>query len=147
MSNPRGGFEALLFDLDGTLVDSMPLHQRAWVRWFASIGQPLDEDPGFFASSAGRSNTEILADMYPQKAAAELEAMADAKEALYRADACLKAKSEISCVGPINRYSPRGRGDTSMAVSSKAAEYVVLLDFLGTIRNNSRMCRSFNSPS
>ena len=87
MSTPCGGFEALLFDLDGTLVDSMPLHQRAWVRWFASIGQPLDEDPGFFASSAGRSNTEILADMYPQKAAAELEAMADAKEALYRAEA------------------------------------------------------------
>lgn len=87
MASLRGAFDALLFDLDGTLIDSMPLHQRAWVRWFASIGQPLDEDPGFFASSAGRSNTEILADMYPHKATSELEAMADAKEALYRAEA------------------------------------------------------------
>jgi len=87
MASLRGAFDALLFDLDGTLVDSMPLHQRAWVRWFASIGEPLDEDPGFFASSAGRSNTEILADMYPRKPEAELLAMAEAKEALYRLEA------------------------------------------------------------
>lgn len=87
MSAARGGYQALLFDLDGTLIDSMPLHQRAWVQWFASTGQPLDEDPRFFATTAGRSNAEILAEMFPARSEAEREVMADAKEALYRAEA------------------------------------------------------------
>jgi beta-phosphoglucomutase len=86
---PVAGFEALLFDLDGTLIDSMPLHQRTWARWFAERGQPLDEDPAFFASTAGRTNAEILADLFPQHSQAEHEAMAEAREALYRDEARL----------------------------------------------------------
>ena len=78
--------EAWLFDLDGTLIDSMPLHHDAWRRWFASAGLAFDE-AGFFASTAGRTNAEILADLYPQRSEAERQAMADAKEAIYRDDA------------------------------------------------------------
>lgn len=77
-------FDALLFDLDGTLIDSMPLHQRAWATWFADLGRPLDEDPAFFARTAGRSGHEILADLFPTASAAEIEAMAEAREARYR---------------------------------------------------------------
>jgi beta-phosphoglucomutase len=75
--------KALLFDLDGTLIDSMPHHHRAWVRWHALRGLNMDE-PGFFAATAGRSNAEILADMFPALSLQEHEAMADEKEALYR---------------------------------------------------------------
>jgi beta-phosphoglucomutase len=74
---------ALLFDLDGTLIDSMPHHHDAWVAWHARHGLPMDVD-GFFTSTAGRSNAEILADMFPERASAEHEAMADEKEAIYR---------------------------------------------------------------
>jgi HAD superfamily hydrolase (TIGR01509 family) len=87
MTGPRGTYDALLFDLDGTLVDSMPLHQRAWVRWFDSIGRPLDQDARFFATTAGRTNSEILADMFPGMSAPERDAMSNAKEALYRTEA------------------------------------------------------------
>ena len=75
-------YDALLFDLDGTLIDSMPLHQRAWARWLAEQGQPLEEDARFFASTAGRSGAEILAGMFPQADAAEIERLSDEREAL-----------------------------------------------------------------
>lgn len=108
MSAVRDGYEALLFDLDGTLVDSMPLHQRAWVQWFASIGQPLDEDPRFFATTAGRSNAEILADMYPAKSVAEIEAMGDAKEALYRAAAVTQLQAVGGALALLARARAQG---------------------------------------
>jgi beta-phosphoglucomutase-like phosphatase (HAD superfamily) len=74
---------ALLFDLDGTLIDSMPHHHNAWVRWHAKRGLPMEED-AFFAATAGRSNAEILADMLPDHSVADHTAMADEKEAIYR---------------------------------------------------------------
>lgn len=75
--------EALLFDLDGTLIDSMPHHHDAWVEWHARRGMAIDAEC-FFASTAGRSNEEILADMLPGVSVAELARLADEKEALYR---------------------------------------------------------------
>ena len=75
--------KAFLFDLDGTLIDSMPHHQSAWDAWYARRGLPMNAAE-FFASTAGRSNAEILADLFPSNSADELVAMADEKEAIYR---------------------------------------------------------------
>ena len=79
MSNARG----FLFDLDGTLIDSMPCHHDAWVAWHARRGVAIDAD-AFFAATAGRSNDEILTDLFPAATPAERIAMADEKERLYR---------------------------------------------------------------
>jgi beta-phosphoglucomutase len=75
--------KAFLFDLDGTLIDSMPHHQRAWDAWYARRGLPMNPAE-FFAATAGRSNAEILADLFPSHSADEHAAMADEKEAIYR---------------------------------------------------------------
>jgi beta-phosphoglucomutase len=75
--------KAFLFDLDGTLIDSMPHHHDAWVEWHARRALEMDEE-GFFAATAGRSNAEILGEMFPALGAAEHEAMADEKETIYR---------------------------------------------------------------
>jgi len=75
--------KAFLFDLDGTLIDSMPHHQGAWNAWYARRGLPMNSAE-FFASTAGRSNAEILADLFPSHSADEHGAMADEKEAIYR---------------------------------------------------------------
>ena len=77
---------ALLFDLDGTLIDSMPLHHEAWRAWHARHGLPFD-DAGFFGATAGRTNAEILRELLPTLTPAEREALAEEKEALYRAAA------------------------------------------------------------
>jgi beta-phosphoglucomutase len=75
--------KALLFDLDGTLIDSMPHHHNAWVEWYARRGLEMHAGQ-FFAATAGRSNAEILLDLFPQHSVEERVAMADAKEAIYR---------------------------------------------------------------
>ena len=77
------GADAFLFDLDGTLIDSMPLHHDAWVEWHARRGRAVDA-ASFFAATAGRSNAEILAEMFPALAVDEHVAMADEKESIYR---------------------------------------------------------------
>jgi beta-phosphoglucomutase len=76
-------FDGFLFDLDGTLIDSMPLHHDAWVEWHARRGRVVDA-ASFFAATAGRSNAEILAEMFPALDVAEHVAMADEKESIYR---------------------------------------------------------------
>jgi beta-phosphoglucomutase len=75
--------KALLFDLDGTLIDSMPHHHTAWVEWHARRGLKIDAD-SFFVSTAGRSNDEIFADMLPGTSAAQIAVLVDEKETLYR---------------------------------------------------------------
>ena len=75
--------QALLFDLDGTLIDSMPHHHTAWVEWHARRGLKINAD-SFFVSTAGRSNDEIFADMLPGTSATEIAVLVDEKETLYR---------------------------------------------------------------
>jgi beta-phosphoglucomutase len=75
--------KALLFDLDGTLIDSMPLHHAAWRDWHAEMALPFDED-GFFEATAGRTNQEILTDLFPSHGDDARAAMAERKEDLYR---------------------------------------------------------------
>ncbi len=78
-----GHGKALLFDLDGTLIDSMPAHEQAWITWHQRHSIAMQAE-GFFASTAGRTNDEILRDMLPGRTAAEYEAWVDEKESLYR---------------------------------------------------------------
>lgn len=74
---------ALLFDLDGTLIDSMPHHHDAWVEWHRRRALTIDPER-FFVETAGRTNAEILADLLPGQTPAAHAAAADEKEALYR---------------------------------------------------------------
>jgi beta-phosphoglucomutase len=74
---------ALIFDMDGTLVDNMGFHDRAWEVWHARHGLAFDRD-SFFARTAGRSNAEIIPSLLPGISDAELARLADEKEAIYR---------------------------------------------------------------
>jgi len=74
---------AFLFDLDGTLIDSMPHHHVAWQEWHRRRGLHFDED-GFFTATAGRANAEIMRTLLPGQTAQDYLDMADEKEALYR---------------------------------------------------------------
>lgn len=80
---PRSNGHALLFDLDGTLIDSMPAHEQAWITWHRCHGIAMDST-GFFAATAGRTNEEILHAILPGRAEAEYASWVDEKETLYR---------------------------------------------------------------
>ena len=76
--------KALLFDMDGTMVDNMRFHNLAWRTWLAEQGVEIsDED--FYARGAGHTNTEILRTFYAADLTpAEIDRMKDEKEELYR---------------------------------------------------------------
>jgi HAD superfamily hydrolase (TIGR01509 family) len=50
---PEGDFEGVIFDCDGTLVDSMPLHYRAWTASFVHHGAPWHWTEDEFYANAG----------------------------------------------------------------------------------------------
>jgi mannitol-1-/sugar-/sorbitol-6-phosphatase len=70
--------DAVLFDMDGTLVDSTAAVERAWARWGARRGVSL---AAILAVSHGRPTLETLALVAPQWASAEEAAALDAQEA------------------------------------------------------------------
>jgi len=74
---------AILFDLDGTIVNTDPIHYQAWQQMLAGYNIEIDER--FYQSRiSGRLNPEIVKDILPQLSAAEGQKFADDKEALFR---------------------------------------------------------------
>ncbi|MEO1856507.1 MAG: HAD family phosphatase [Rubritalea sp.] len=58
---PKSGYKAVIFDLDGTLVDSMPAHFQAWCEALAANGAPKDVFPeDVFYSMGGRPTKDIV---------------------------------------------------------------------------------------
>ncbi|MDB6454520.1 HAD family hydrolase [Falsirhodobacter sp. 20TX0035] len=75
--------KALLFDLDGTLTHTDPVHLRAIRHLMAEHGLSLsDED--FRLHVSGRSNVDIGTRLFPNHDAAEHVTLLDRKEALFR---------------------------------------------------------------
>ena len=59
-------YAALIFDMDGTIVDNMGVHNEAWAIWHARHNLPFDEAT-FFERTAGRHNPEIIGALMPGK--------------------------------------------------------------------------------
>ncbi len=71
----------LIFDLDGVLVDSMPLHVEAWREYLRTIGKNSEE---IISQMHGRRNDEILRDFAGLTNESEIFEHGARKEALYR---------------------------------------------------------------
>ena len=78
-------YHAIIFDMDGTLVDSGPLHEVAWTETLNTYEIPIDRP--LMRSLAGvptKGTIEILLDKFDCKPAASLTVMNDFKEAVVR---------------------------------------------------------------
>ena len=79
---PEGPFKAYLFDCDGTIADSMPLHYVAWKQALGEWGCAFPED--IFYAWGGLPAAEIIAKLGAQQGLAmPVEDVAHRKEALY----------------------------------------------------------------
>jgi HAD superfamily hydrolase (TIGR01509 family) len=79
---PENSFDAVIFDCDGTLADTMPLHYRAWCEALAGTGAEITE--AVFYELGGVPTAQIariLNERYGYDL--PLEATAAAKEARY----------------------------------------------------------------
>jgi HAD superfamily hydrolase (TIGR01509 family) len=79
---PPGPFAAYLFDCDGTIADSMPLHYLAWRQ---ALGEwNCDFEERLFYEWGGRPTNEIVATLNAQHGLKmPVEVVADRKESLY----------------------------------------------------------------
>lgn len=75
--------EAVLFDLDGTLTHSDPLHFGVFATMLAEQGIPID-DAFYRQHISGRTNRAIFQDLFPAMDDADIAALSDAKEAHFR---------------------------------------------------------------
>lgn len=75
--------KALIFDMDGTIVDNMRFHDDAWESWFRAYELPF-ERATFSARTAGMAVGEIIRPHFPAADEAELLRLGEEKEAAYR---------------------------------------------------------------
>ena len=92
---PAGDFRAYIFDCDGTVVDSMPLHYRAWKAALAEWNCDFPED--LFYAWGGKPVRNIIADLNQiYSLTLPIDPLAIRKEALYLAQLpSLKAIPEV----------------------------------------------------
>jgi beta-phosphoglucomutase-like phosphatase (HAD superfamily) len=76
--------QALIFDMDGTMIDSMPYHQRSWVEFVRRHGISIDV-PELMRRTTGRTGTECMSDLFGRNMSHD-EALPYVleKEAMYR---------------------------------------------------------------
>ncbi|MGI0488155.1 HAD family hydrolase [Pantanalinema rosaneae CENA516] len=74
---------ALLFDLDGTLADTDPIHFQTWQAVLQEYGLEIDR-PFYQANFSGRLNAAIIQDLLPHLSPAAGEALGLYKEAEFR---------------------------------------------------------------
>ena len=80
---PAGDFRAYLFDCDGTIADSMPVHYLAWQQALKEWGAVLPED--LFYAWGGRPVAEIIADLNEQQGLSmPVEVVAARREVLFQ---------------------------------------------------------------
>ena len=79
---PPGTFAAYLFDCDGTIADSMPLHYLAWKQALGEWNCEFDE--GLFYAWGGMPIVEIIATLNQQRGLnMPVETVTHRKESLY----------------------------------------------------------------
>ncbi|MBD8529441.1 MULTISPECIES: HAD family phosphatase [unclassified Massilia] len=75
---------ALIFDMDGTIVDNMAFHTQSWIAFFERRGRAIDADE-FFRTTAGRQGQEIIRSyLGADLADDEIAVLNHEKEAVYR---------------------------------------------------------------
>jgi beta-phosphoglucomutase family hydrolase len=92
---PAGDFRAYLFDCDGTIADSMPLHYKAWKRALGDWNCEFEEN--LFYSWGGKPVRKIIADLNEMHGLnMPVESLAAQKESYYHAQLPeLKAIPEV----------------------------------------------------
>ncbi len=76
--------QALIFDMDGTMIDSMPAHAQSWVTFTQRHGLTIDVDD-LMRRTTGRTGTECMFELFQRNIPeAELWHLVQEKEQLYR---------------------------------------------------------------
>ncbi|WP_437595552.1 HAD family hydrolase [Sorangium sp. So ce590] len=124
---PSGSFAAYLFDCDGTIADSMPVHHRAWLEALAPHGCELTSED--FYGWAGMPTDQIV-DLLNRKYGLRMplaEISAAKEEAYYRLMPTVRGVPEV--VSALRDAPPRTK--RAVVSGSPRASVEKTLEFLG----------------
>jgi beta-phosphoglucomutase family hydrolase len=118
---PKGDFSGFIFDLDGTLVDTMPVHYLAWEAAFKEEGLKGRLDENYFYELGGVPSLKVAAllgahhglKVDPRKVSLE-------KEELYKGSGI-----KLSLIAPVIEFARRARRTHPIAIASGGTRDVV----------------------
>lgn len=112
--------QALIFDCDGTLVDTMPLHYLAWKKAMAGIGIDFHEDR--FYQFAGAPTVTIIETLAKeQHITCDPVATANLKERYY-----MESLQTLEPIHSVMQIAHREKGKRKLAVASGGWKRVVI---------------------
>ncbi len=119
---PERSFDGIIFDCDGTLVDSMPIHYVAWVESLNHHGAPFDFTEEVFYSLAGVREQDVVKMLNKQyRSAVDPDGVAEYKFELFQ-----KRMREVGEIGPVADLARRAHAEgVPIAVASGSEEETV----------------------
>lgn len=118
---PPDGFDAVIFDCDGTLVDSMPAHFEAWCEALALYGAGGVFKEDVFLAMGGRPTRDIVVDLND-----EYDLHLDpAAVAFAKREAFLKRLDTVTLIDEVAAFAQSIRGKVPLAIASGGSRMVV----------------------
>jgi HAD superfamily hydrolase (TIGR01509 family) len=120
-SFPSTGFEAVIFDCDGTLVDSMPAHFEAWCEALALYGAGGIFKEDVFFAMGGRPTKDIVVEIND-----EYDLKLDpATVAMAKREAFLKRLNMVTLIEEVADFAQSLRGKVPMAIATGGTRMVI----------------------
>jgi beta-phosphoglucomutase family hydrolase len=125
----RAPVRALIFDMDGVIIHSNPVHREAWVLYNRRFG--IETDDAMLQRMLGRRNDEIIQDFFGGNVAVEeVAAHGAAKEALYRE--IIGSRVSEALVPGVREFLPRHQGmPIGLATNAEPANVEFLFERAG----------------
>lgn len=118
---PDHPFRGFIFDCDGTLVDSMPLHYEAWVASLKHHAAPFEFTEDYFYSKAGVREQDVVQLLNAQHGTQiDPDAVADYKAILFE-----KLIPQVQAVKPVAEFARSMHGKFPLSVASGSEEHIV----------------------
>jgi HAD superfamily hydrolase (TIGR01509 family) len=120
-SFPPNGFDAVIFDCDGTLVDSMPAHFEAWCEALSMHGAGGVFKEDVFLAMGGRPTRDIVVELNDEY---DLRLNPEAV-AFTKREAFLKRLDAITLIDEVATFAESLRGKVPMAIASGGTRMVI----------------------
>ena len=118
---PPGEFSGYIFDLDGTLIDTMPLHYRAWDSAMRAAGLKVKLDEDLFYSLGGVPTlrvAELIGQHYGMKV--DANRVFHEKETLF-----LELQADARLIQPVADFARKASLTHPLAIASGGTRDIV----------------------
>lgn len=118
---PKSGFDAVIFDCDGTLVDSMSAHFEAWCEALESFGAGGIFKEDVFFAMGGRPTRDIVEEINNEYGLK----LNPGDVALAKREAFLRKLHTVELIDEVAEFAKSLRGKMPLAIATGGTRYVI----------------------